>query len=84
MPKVQKKGQIGHFWYVHLQSTIKHSCVIIIYTHSTLFLFFPLDYKHVKSEQAKCDFSSGSFFRIWAEVGKMSTEIGISPLAALN
>ena len=62
MPKVQKKGQIGHFWHDHLQSTIKHSSVIIMYTHSTLFLFFPLDYKHVKSEQAKCDFSSGSFF----------------------
>ena len=40
MLKVRKNGQIGYFLHVHLQSTIKHNCVIIIYTQGTLFFFF--------------------------------------------
>ena len=36
--------KVGHFWHVHLQSTIKHNYVIIIYIQGTLFFFFPLDY----------------------------------------
>ena len=44
MLKVRKNGQFGHSLHAHLQSTIKHNCVIIIYIQGTLFFFFSSDY----------------------------------------
>ena len=38
---------IYFFLHVHLQSTMKHICVIITYIQGALFFFFPLDYIHI-------------------------------------